>query len=342
MLAAFALLSVTVLAALATRPLEMSGADSNLAADQLQYFAWIRAAGEEIVSRNMFEIDPASEGYFLHPGYLITGLLYRLGVDIPVAYTLLWKPVAVVVVFFGFRAYIRRLLPTSGQRLPALVLALFYVSPAAALIGFAHIGDTEFQRWLSFLSGELFPGHYTSGYMMQAISVGLQPLILLAAERARIPERRRPGRTGAWYAAWAAAGGFLAAWLHPWQAVAVLATVCAVELISWRRGRRFALRGTLTGVGPLLSRLCRAAGLLLATVSAGSVLGSERGRQPKLGRLPRVGLGHSSAAAGGARRTCLPDPRTGMAGAGGARLAVRHGWRVLADFSRECRDFPIS
>jgi hypothetical protein len=172
-------------------------------------------------------------------------------VGIAVAYQLLWKPVAILGVFLGFRAYVRRTLPAGTARLAALALALFYVSPLAALVGLADVGSLGLRREADFMSGEMFPGTYMWGYMMTAVAVALVPALLLAAERARVPERRAPGRSGRWYAGWAAAAALFMAWLQPWEAVAVLATVGVVELVGWRRAGRPDLRRTLVAVGPL-------------------------------------------------------------------------------------------
>jgi hypothetical protein len=163
LLAAFAAMSVCILAALATRPLTMTGAESGVVADQLQYFAWIRLAGEDVVIRNVWDIDPEGTSYFVHPGFLVSGLLYQLGLSIPLAYSVLWKPIAVGVVFFGFRAYVRRLLPAGGARIAALATALFYVSPLAAGIDLLSLGGLDFRKELRFLAGEVFPGVYVWG-----------------------------------------------------------------------------------------------------------------------------------------------------------------------------------
>jgi hypothetical protein len=251
LLAGFTAMSLSILAGLATRPLTMTGAESGVVADQLQYFGWIRVAGEDLVIRNVWDVDPEGTSYFVHPGFLISGLIHRLGVSIPVAY-LLWKPVAVAVLFLGFRAYVRRLLEPRGAQLAALAIALFYVSPVAAALDLLSVGELDFRKELRFLAGEAFPGVYVWGYLMTAIAVGLVPLVLLAAERARSPERRAAGRSGRWYAGWAAAGALAIAWLQPWQAVAVIFTVVAVELIDWRRVHTpWAQR--IGAVGPLLA-----------------------------------------------------------------------------------------
>ena len=250
LLAAFAAMSVCILAALATRPLAMTGAESGVVADQLQYFAWIRVAGEDLVIRNVWDIDPEGTSYFVHPGFLVSGLIHQLGLSIPLSYHILWKPVAVLVVFFGFRAYVARLLPSRGAQAAALAIALFYISPLAAAVDLLSIGDLDFRKELRFLAGEAFPGVYIWGYFMTAIAVGLVPLVLLAAERGRDPEHRPPGRTARRYLFLAALGALIVSWLQPWQGVALIATVVIVDFLQARAGR-MSLRAVVARSGPL-------------------------------------------------------------------------------------------
>ena len=100
--------------------------------DQFQYLAWIRDAGSHGLASNLWVIGHTPHDY-LHPMYLISGLLWRLGVSVQVAY-LIWKPVALLVLFLGCAWYVTRLEPDNRARqTAALVLALFYQSPAYAL-----------------------------------------------------------------------------------------------------------------------------------------------------------------------------------------------------------------
>ena len=82
-----------VLAALLTKGRPLSGADGLLAADQLQYFAWIREASHHVLIGNRFDLAPGDRA-FLHPGFAISGGLHALGLSVPLSY-LLWKPVAI-------------------------------------------------------------------------------------------------------------------------------------------------------------------------------------------------------------------------------------------------------
>ena len=121
-----------MLAALLTKGRPLSGADGLLAADQLQYFAWIREASHHVLIGNRFDLAPG-ERTFLHPGFAISGAAARaraLGAALLPA----WKPVAVGLTFVGALRYVRRLLPPGGARHAALMLALFAVMPAAWLV----------------------------------------------------------------------------------------------------------------------------------------------------------------------------------------------------------------
>ena len=85
-----------------------------LASDQLQYFTWIREASEHGLIGNRYDLAPDNRT-FLHPGFLISGLLHAVtGLSVPVTF-LLWKPVAVALTFAGALLYARRLLPPAAS-----------------------------------------------------------------------------------------------------------------------------------------------------------------------------------------------------------------------------------
>ncbi len=237
-LAALAGLSVLVLAALLTKGRALTGADGLLASDQLQYFTWIRQAGEHGLVGNEYDLAP-DHRVFLHPGFLLSGLLHEAtGITVPLSY-LLWKPVAVVLLFWGVRAYARRLLPAGGARHAALVLGVFCVLPASALVAWTGWGGKPRQYTFDFIAGELGSAQYLWGYLMTAIAVALMPLVLLAVEdwRARRRARERSGdeASGRGRLALAAAGALLVTWLQPWQGGTLVLVVAAAEAIAWRR-----------------------------------------------------------------------------------------------------------
>jgi hypothetical protein len=130
----------------------------------------------------------------------------------------------VALTFAGSLLYIRRLVPAGGQRISALVLALFAVMPASAIVAWTHWGGKPRQYTFDFISGEMWSGQYLWGYLMTAIAVFLLPLVLLGIE-----SRRR-----LWLCA---AGGFLIAYLQPWQGTELGVIVVGVAAWRWLRTR---------------------------------------------------------------------------------------------------------
>jgi len=228
-LAALAGLSLLVLAALLTKGRALTGADGLLASDQLQYFTWIRQAGEHGLVGNEYDLAPDAR-VFLHPGFLLSGLVHAVtGISVPLSY-LLWKPVAVGLLFWGVLRYVRRLLPEGGPRQAALVLGLFTVMPASALVAWTGLGGKPRQYTFDFIAGELGSAQYLWGYLMTAIAVALMPLVLLAVEDWRATRRTRT-------LALAALGGLLVCWLQPWQGGTLVLVLLAAEVLTWRRER---------------------------------------------------------------------------------------------------------
>lgn len=190
-----------------------TGADGPFAGDQFQYFAWIREYADSFLARNDLDLAP-SDRVFLHPMFLPSGLLVRLGVDVPVAF-LLWKPVAIVALLAGALAYARRFATAPWERAVAFALALLFASPMVVLLGDEVLGAT----------GAAFPASLLWGYLPAAISVGLMPVFLLGLERL---ER---GRT----VVAVAVCGAIVSWLHPWQGQVLLVTVVAAAALLRRR-----------------------------------------------------------------------------------------------------------
>jgi hypothetical protein len=215
----------------------LSGSDGGApSADQFQYMAWIREAGMHGLIANSFELTP-THAVFLQPMFLLSGIAWRLGLGIQLAY-LVWKPVAMLALLFGFARYASRA-ERGSARVGVLLLALFCLSPALPALDWAgqlH-GATRFD-WLLAVE-ELSPVWQLWGYPSTAIAIGLMPLALLAAERALT--ETGPARTRPLILATVAAA--LVAWLHPWQG-ATLALIW-VGLFIWGRGapayRRLAL-----------------------------------------------------------------------------------------------------
>jgi hypothetical protein len=236
-LVAFAGLSLAVLAALLTKGRALSGADGVLASDQLQYFTWIREASEHWLIGNRYDFAPDDRA-FLHPGFLLSGLLHAVtGISVPLSY-LLWKPVAVALAFTGALLYVRRLVPPGGARQAALVLALFAVMPASALVAWSNWGGNPRQYTFDFISGEMWTGQYLWGYLMTAIAVALMPIVLLGVERWRRDRRTRT-------LVLSALGALLVAWLQPWQGATLAIVVFVTEVIVARRSQGRALAAVL-------------------------------------------------------------------------------------------------
>jgi hypothetical protein len=206
----------------------VTGADGFLVADPMQYLDWTRQAGEHVLIANRYDLAPGPRS-FLHPGLLVSGLLYRLGVSPAGAY-LAWKPVAIASLFAGSLLLVRRALLRSDDRRLALVLALFACSPVAAIVGWGAIGDHGDKLSMDFVTGELWTGSYLWGYVFTAIAVGLLPLGLLSYERGR-----EGGSRGA--LAVAAVAGLLCAWLQPWQGATFALILVAAEAVAVHRGR---------------------------------------------------------------------------------------------------------
>ena len=230
-LLALAGFSMIVFAALFTKGRALSGADGVLAADQLQYFAWIREASEHGLIGNKFDFLP-DRHTFLHPGFLISGGVHAVtGISVPLSFQL-WKPVAVLLMFFSALAYVRRLVAGRWPRRVALVLVLFAVMPAPAITAVTGWGSALTQYSFDFIAGEMWAGQYLWGYLMTALAVFLMPLVLLGVERWR--RERRP-RT----LALSALGALVVCWLQPWQGGTLAVIVVGVELLRWwRRGER--------------------------------------------------------------------------------------------------------
>jgi hypothetical protein len=206
----------------------ITGGDGFLVADPLQYLTWLREAGEHVAVANLYDLEDGPRS-FVHPGALISGLLHELGLGVVASY-MVWKPAAVIALFAGALALCRRFLSRPGDRMLALLLALFFASPIAALVGWTGIGGDDVKFDLDFVSGEMWAGTYLWGYLFTAVAVGVMPLGMLAYERGRDGGGRRP-------LVLAAVCGIVAAWLQPWQGATLILVLVGTELLSLRRGR---------------------------------------------------------------------------------------------------------
>ncbi|MEA2210767.1 MAG: hypothetical protein QOF83_715 [Solirubrobacteraceae bacterium] len=217
------------------------GADGVLGADQLQYLAWARDASAHGLASDLFSFEPSGHVY-LEPMFSITGLLFKLGLSLPLAY-LLWKPVAVLVLVWATLAWARRAFPEPiGPRVATAVLALFLYTPVAALVDWTQTGSNALRFQLYLLADELLGASKLWGYVPSAIGLALVPAALLSAERALDPDRgTRPGhralrrRLDRRALILAAFASLLAAWLHPWQGITLV--LIFIGLGVWQRHR---------------------------------------------------------------------------------------------------------
>jgi hypothetical protein len=215
------------------------GADGVLGADQLQYLAWARDAGSHVLASDLFTFAPSGHVY-LEPLFMITGLLWKLGLSLPLAY-LLWKPVAVLALVGAAMAWGRRAFPDrAGARAATAVLALFLYTPIAAYVDWALTGASALRFQLYLLGDELLGASKLWGYAPSALGLALVPVALLCVERAldpdrgsrpgRLARRRRLDRRALFFAALSAV---FASWLHPWQGITLI--LILVGLAVWQR-----------------------------------------------------------------------------------------------------------
>jgi len=236
---AFGFVSVAVIAGLLSRGRILAGAESQVGADQLQYLSWVVSAGEHLSIRSMWSIPAQQSSAFIHPGFLLSGLLNRAGLDVVLSYQL-WKLVSIPMVVFAFGAYVRQLLPAGGPRTAALALALFGLSPAGAIWSWNRLVG-GFGGQLEFAAGEVFAPSWMWGYMMTGIAVALMVIGLLLAQRATLPD------SGHKVGVLLCVTAFLCSWLQPWQGAELIGAVliCDLATSGGEKGRMALLRRRL-------------------------------------------------------------------------------------------------
>lgn len=190
-----------------------TGTDGLYLGDQMQYVAGVSDASHHLLASNLFVLHPTPADYFM-PAIAISGAAAALGVA-PWLALLLWKPVAVLAIFFAVRAYGRRMLAGVWSRRAALVLGLFFGSFSLIYGSFGVLDD-------------LFPGFQAWGYPFGLMALAALVAALVGYDKARSANRLTwtPGLLGA-----------LASSLHPWQGELLIVIVAGGELALWRRNR---------------------------------------------------------------------------------------------------------
>ncbi len=216
----------------------LTGANGTDAFDQMQYLAWIRDEGSHVLASNLWHVGGTPHDY-LQPMYVISGLLWQLGLSIQLAY-LVWKPVALLVMFLGCAAYVHHLLPSGRwRRSVALFLSLFYLSPVYALADWTGHLTAVHRYSLLLATDDADSALNLWGFEHAAIAIGLMPVFLIGCERALA--RRSPGQLVSRWGVLAGVAGALVSWLHPWQGVILLAVVGLLFLVAPPRRRFLAL-----------------------------------------------------------------------------------------------------
>ncbi len=218
---------------------ELTGASGSDAFDQLAYLAWIRDEGSHVLASNLWQVGATPHDY-LHPMYVVSGLLWRLGLSIQLSYVI-WIPIGLIVLFAGFAAYAHDLLPDSRrQQAAALFLGLFYVTPVLALAVWTGHLTALHRSDLVLVTDDAYAALNLWGFAHTAIAIGLMPVFLLAVEaRLRVAERDR--RAARRWTAIAAIAGLLVSWLHPWQGVTLLGVIAGLFLVKPPRRRYMVL-----------------------------------------------------------------------------------------------------
>ncbi len=211
----------------------LTGAYGADAYDQLAYLAWIRDEGSHLLASNLYSIAPTPHDY-LQPMFFLSGLLWRLGASVQLAY-LIWTPVGLLVLFVGCAVYARRLLPAGwGAPAAAVLLAVFYETPVVAVAHWTSVLSPFHQFQLLLASDDANPALQLWGFAHTAITIGLMPVFLLAVER--LLTARAQGAL-AWSTV-AAVAGALVSWLRPWQGL-ILLVIVALLFVARPPRRRF-------------------------------------------------------------------------------------------------------
>ncbi len=200
------------------------------AGDQLRYLAWIRDAGLHGLIADPYRAGASH--LYLQPLFLISGLLWRAGLSIQLAY-LVWTPVALATLIYGYWAFVRRFF-SGRERAAALALALLFLSPLVPFLDYSGIFNNNGANELIVMARHGAAYWQAWGFLPTVIALGLMPLFVLGLLRER-GSRRSIAAT--------ALAGVLVAWLHPWG---------GFELVLITAGLLVLRRGSGASKSPLL------------------------------------------------------------------------------------------
>jgi hypothetical protein len=191
--------------------------------DQLRYLAWIREAGTHGLIADPFRAGASH--LYLNPVFLISGLLWRMGLSVQAAY-LIWTPIAVGVLTWGYARFTGAFL-SGRQRAAALAVAVLFLSPLVPLFDYGGIVDATGAYYLVTIAGHGAAYWQEWGYLSTVIALGLMPLCALRAEVVL------NGRRGARDVIAPAVAALLVGWLNPWGGIELVLVLSA--LVAWRR-----------------------------------------------------------------------------------------------------------
>ncbi|HEV3322279.1 MAG TPA: hypothetical protein VG147_08840 [Solirubrobacteraceae bacterium] len=187
-----------------------TGTEAVYQEDGMQSMMWIEGILHHGASPDLYVLVHTPADFF-QPLLGISAGVAALGVA-PYVALLLWKPVAIVAIFFAVRAYVHRTVSGLWPRRAALTLALFFGWGAV-------IGDS----WIVFWS-------WGYPFALIALACAIGALLAYARDRAA-------GRVGLLPALL----GALASWLHPWQGETLLVILLGTELVLLARRERVAM-----------------------------------------------------------------------------------------------------
>ncbi len=201
----------------------LSGSDGPLAgADQLFYMDSVRQSGMHLLIADHFDLV-LGRAVFLHPLYLLGGLMWRAGLSLQASFWAL-QLLGAVAVAVGAAALGARVLPAGRPRMVALTLGLFFLSPLLPLLAWAGAIGAIPRYQLLLVTGEATPGWQLWGYPQAGVAVGALAAALLGAAALAA------GRTGARLILAVCAAACLCAWLHPWQGAIFIVVAVALAL----------------------------------------------------------------------------------------------------------------